>query len=507
MSQLTDNKRLAKNTLLLYLRMFVMMGISVFTSRVILGTLGVSDYGVYNVVAGAIMMVGFIKSSFASASSRFITISIGKGDSDEMKLTFGGIMAIQCLLAFFIVILAETLGLWFVKTQLVIPEGRLFAALVVYQFSVISCIVNIVKIPYNAEIIAHEKMSAFAYISILDAILKLLVVYSLFITPYDKLIIYGLLLLLVDIIDFTIWYFYCINKFNETRGRIKVNRALSKEVMKYTSWTLTGAVTNMTCNQGINFLLNIFFGPVVNAARGIAFQVQMVIQNFATNFQTALNPQIVKCYANSDYGRISQLVSLGTKFSFYLLLLISMPVILKIDFLLSIWLVEVPQYTSSFIILLLMINLIHSAFANPLIFAINATGDIKVFQIAEGICLILIIPISYLLYKLFNFSPNLIFIVYLIIEGITQIVRSIIVLPRVKIDALQYIRKVVIPIVVVFIIVIAATFFLKNFSDDTWTNFVLLTVIEVLIILGVIFLFGLSNYEKQFVLSKIKSRI
>ena len=178
MSQLTDNKRLAKNTLLLYLRMFVMMGISVFTSRVILGTLGVSDYGVYNVVAGAIMMVGFIKSSFASASSRFITISIGKGDSDEMKLTFGGIMAIQCLLAFFIVILAETLGLWFVKTQLVIPEGRLFAALVVYQFSVISCIVNIVKIPYNAEIIAHEKMSAFAYISILDAILRLLVAYS-----------------------------------------------------------------------------------------------------------------------------------------------------------------------------------------------------------------------------------------------------------------------------------------------------------------------------------------
>jgi hypothetical protein len=184
-----------------------------------------------------------------------------------------------------------------------------------------------------------------------------------------------------------------------------------------------------------------------------------------------------------------------------------MPVILKIDFLLSIWLVEVPQYTSSFIILLLIINLINSAFANPLIFAINATGDIKVFQIAEGICLILIIPISYLLYKLFNFSPNLIFIVYLIIEGITQIVRSIIVLPRVKIDALQYIRKVVIPIVVVFIIVIAATFFLKNFSDDTWTNFVLLTVIEVLIILGVIFLFGLSNYEKQFVLSKIKNRI
>ena len=232
-----------------------------------------------------------------------------------------------------------------------------------------------------------------------------------------------------------------------------------------------------------------------------------MIQNFATNFQTALNPQIVKCYANSDYDRISQLVSLGTKFSFYLLLLISMPVILKIDFLLSIWLVEVPEYTSSFIILLLMINLIHSAFANPLIFAINATGDIKTFQVAEGLCLISIIPISYLLFKYFDFSPNLVFIVYLIIEGITQIVRSIIVLPRVKIDVIQYIRNVVIPIFLVFVMVFAATFFLRTFSAGTWSNFILLSATDVFITLGVIFLFGLTNYEKQFILSKIKSRI
>lgn len=507
MSHSTDNRRLAKNTLLLYLRMFVMMGISLFTSRVIIKTLGVSDYGVYNVVAGAIMMIGFIMSSFASASSRFITISIGKGNSDEMKTTFGGILAIQCLLALLIIVLAESIGLWFVKTQLVIPADRLAAALVVYQFSIISCVVNIVTIPYNAEIIAHEKMSAFAYISIIDAILKLLVAYGLIIVPYDKLIIYGLLMLLVQLIDFTVYYFYCVNKFSETRGKIKVNKALSKEVMKYTSWTLTGAVTNMTCNQGINILLNIFFGPVVNAARGVAFQVQMVIQNFATNFQTALNPQIVKCYANSDYNRISQLVSLGTKFSFYLLLLISMPVILKIDFLLSIWLVEVPEYTSSFIIILLMINLIHCAFANPLIFAINATGDIKAFQIAEGICLVSIIPIAYLLYKFYNFSPNLVFFIYLIIEGITQIVRSVIVLPRVKINIPKYIKDVVFPILIVFVIVFALTYFLKTFSTDTWSNFFILSIVDVLLVLSIVFLFGLSTYEKQFILSKIKIHI
>ena len=507
MSDQSENKRLAKNTLLLYFRMFVMMGISLFTSRVILQTLGVSDYGVYNVVAGAIMMIGFIMSSFASASSRFITISIGKGDYDDMKKTFGGILAIQCLLAVLIVILAETIGLWFVKTQLLIPAERMTAALVVYQFSVVSCVINIITIPYNAAIVAHEKMNAFAYIAIVDAILKLLVAYILYVVPFDKLISYGLLMLLVVIIDFLIYYFYCIHSFAETRGKILIDKELSKDVLKYTSWTLTGAVTNMTCNQGINILLNIFFGPVVNAARGVAFQVQMVVQNFATNFQTALNPQIVKNYANENFERINELVKIGTKFSFYLLLIISMPVILKIDFLLSVWLVEVPEYTSSFIIILLIINLVHCALANPLIFAINATGDIKTFQIAEGLCLISIIPIAYLLYKLFDFSPNAVFFVYLIVETLTQVVRMIIVLPKAKINVSKYMKESLAPIFLVFIIVVPISVVIKLFSIDTWFNFILLSLIDVLLIGIVIYFVGLSKDERNFVLSKIRRKV
>ena len=483
--------------------MFVMMGISLFTSRVILKTLGVSDYGVYNVVAGTIMMIGFVMSSFTAASSRFITISIGKGNADEMKTTFGGIMAIQCLLAVLIVILAESIGLWFVKTQLVIPEDRLAAALVVYQFSIVSCVINIITIPFNAEIIAHEKMSAFAYFSILDAVLKLLVAYILYTIPYDKLIIYGLLMLLVQLVDLIIYYIYCVKKFSETRGRIRVNKELSKEVMRYTGWTLTGAVTSMTCNQGINILLNIFFGPVVNAARGVAFQVQMVIQNFANNFQTALNPQIVKCYANSDYDRLSQLVSIGTKFSFYLLLLISMPVFLKIDFLLSIWLVEVPEYTGSFIILLLIINLIHSAFANPLIFAINATGDIKVFQIAEGICLLSIMPISYFLLKSCDLSPIIIFYVYIIVESITQIVRMIIVIPKAQINMTSYIKNTLLPIFLVVLFVVPASFLVNLLNSDTWLNLFSVSLTEIIIVGGAVFFVGLSREERMYLLSKL----
>jgi O-antigen/teichoic acid export membrane protein len=504
MQNQSDNKRLAKNTLLLYFRMFIMMGISLFTSRVILQTLGVSDYGIYNVVAGAIMMIGFVMASFATASSRFITIAIGKGETEEMKKTFGGILAIQCLLALFIVFLAETIGLWFLNTQLVIPEDRMNAATFVYQFSVVSCAINIIIIPYNAAIVAHEKMSAFAYIAIFDSVLKLVVVYTLYIVPLDKLIVYAFLLLIVGFIDFLIHYCYSIYSFMETRGKPLLDKKLSRDVLKYTSWTLTGAVTSMTCNQGINFLLNIFFGPVVNAARGVAFSVQMIIQNFATNFQTALNPQIVKSFANSNYERINELVRIGTKFSFYLLLLISMPVFLKIDFLLSIWLVEVPKYTNTFISLLLVINLIHSALANPLIFAINATGDIKAFQIAEGICLISIIPISYFLFKFYDLSPIAIFYVYIIVESITQIVRMIIVIPKAKLDVTSYFKDTLLPICLVLLIVVPSSILVNLINTDTWLNLFLVSLIEIIIVGGAVFLVGLSPEERFILLSKLK---
>jgi len=487
--------------------MFITMSISLFTSRVILQTLGISDYGIYNVVAGAIMMIGFVMSSFAAASSRFITIAIGKGNIEEMRKTFGGILAIQCFLALLIVILGETIGIWFLNTKLVIPEDRMVAAAFVFQFSIVSCVMNIIIIPYNAVIVAHEKMNAFAYIAIMDAVLKLVIVYTLYIVPIDKLIAYAFLLLVVGFIHFLINYCYSIFNFAETRGKLLLDKKLSRDVLKYTSWTLTGAVTSMTCNQGINFLLNIFFGPVVNAARGIAFSVQMIIQNFATNFQTALNPQIVKSFANSNYERINELVRIGTKFSFYLLLLVSMPVLLKIDFLLSIWLVEVPKYTNTFIILLLIINLIHSALANPLIFAINATGDIKAFQIAEGICLLSIIPISYFIIKFYDLSPVAIFYVYIIVESITQIIRMMIIIPKAKIDVTSYFKDTLLPISLVLLLVVPASILLNFLNSDTWLNLFLLSLIEIVIVGGAVFLVGLSKEERIIILSKLKVKL
>ena len=501
----SNNKRLAYNTLLLYLRMFVLMAIGLITSRIVLKTLGISDYGIYNVVAGAIMMIGFITSSFASASSRFITIAIGKGDQNTMKSTFGGIMAIQIILAIIIVFLAETVGLWGVKTFLVIPLERMNAALIIYQISIITCILNILYIPFNAVIVAYERMGTFAYLSILDAAMKLVVIYILNVVPFDKLITYAWLLFATQLLDIIIIYLYCIKNFIETRGTIKINRALTKDVMKYTTWTITGALTNMTCNQGINILLNMFFGPVVNAARGVAFQVQMMIQNFGNNFQVALNPQIVKSYATLDYNRVHSLVLIGTKFSFYLLLLFSLPVMLKIDFLLNIWLTEVPEHTSSFVRILLIINLIHCALANPLIFAINATGDIKTFQIVEGLCLVTILPISYLMYFWGDYSPELVFIVYAIIESFTQIARMLIVLPKIGITFIDYINRVFSPIFKVILVSVPIALVIEENSYDTWLSLVIITVASTFVLVFSIYFFGISDYERLLINDKVKN--
>lgn len=501
------NKRLAKNTLLLYFRMLFMMGVNLFTSRIILQTLGVDDYGIYNVVGGVITMFSFVTASLSAGASRFITIAIGHGNMKEMKSTFGGIMAIQVILGILVLLIGETAGLWFVNNHLVIPNGRMYAAVWVFQFSVLACIISIINVPLQAEIIAHEKMSMYALVSILDAILKLVIVYALFVTQSDRLILYAFLIIIVQLIDFIIALSYCFRKFAEVKGRIMIDRDLSKSVLCYSSWTLTGAITSMTCNQGINILLNVFFGPAVNAARGIAFQVQMAVQSFATNFQTALNPQIVKSYAKKDYSRIEELVVIGTKFSFFLILLISAPIFLKLNFLLEVWLVHVPQHTEVFIGLLLLINLVHCALANPLIFAINATGDIKKFQIVEGLCLITILPISYIGYKIYTYSPSFVFIVYLIIESLTQIFRTLIVLPRINMSLISYFKKCIVPILLVIIVVSLGSALISLFNDDTWINFIGVCLSDVIIVISAVYFLGLNSLEKKIIVSEVKKII
>lgn len=316
-----NNKRIAKNTLMLYIRMLFTMAVSLFTSRVVLNTLGVEDYGIQNVVGGVISMFTFINGGMVSSTQRYLNFEIVKGNADRLRSVFNTALQIHALIALVIIILGETVGLWFLLEKLVIPEERMTAAMWVYQCSIIACAVNILSVPYNADIIAHEKMSAFAYISILDVTLKLVIVYLLVVSPIDKLIAYAILTLLVQLLIRYVYTRYCNKHFQESFVEWRFNKPLFKEMLSFAGWSFLGNLAAILYTQGLNMMLNIFFGPVVNAARGIAVQVQSAVHQFVSGFQTALNPQITKNYASGDLEQMHSLMFRSARFSFLLLFL------------------------------------------------------------------------------------------------------------------------------------------------------------------------------------------
>ena len=314
-----NNKRIAKNTLLLYFRMLLMMAVSLFTSRVVLNTLGVEDFGIYSVVGGVVGMFVFINNSMSSATQRYITFALGKGDKNRLQTVFSTTLQIHSLIAVIIVLLGETVGLWFLYNKMQIPADRMDAALWVMQCSIVSMVVMIVSVPYNADVIAHEKMSAFAYISILEVVLKLAIVYLLLVFSYDKLILYAILILMIQILIRFCYSIYCNKHFEETKYKHVWDKKLFKEMTGFAGWSLFGNMAGVLFGQGLNMLLNVFFGPVVNAARAVAVQVQGAIQQFVANFQTALNPQITKTYAAGELNEMHRLMFRSARFSFYLL--------------------------------------------------------------------------------------------------------------------------------------------------------------------------------------------
>ena len=444
------NKRIAKNTLFLYFRMLLTMIISLFTSRVILKNLGVEDYGIYNVVGGVITMLNFITNSLSGAESRFITFELGKGDIEKLKSTFSAIIFINYGLAFLILLLGETIGLWFVQNKLVIPEDRVVASLWVYQCSIITAIISILSTPYNSLIISHEKMSVFAYISIIEVVLKLVIVYFLMLSPYDKLVVYSILLLCVQLFIRFIYTKYSSRYFEESRVRPTWNAGLFKEIGSYSLWTMNGNLAIVGYTQGINILLNMFFGPLVNAARGIAVQVQTAALTFVQNFLVAINPQIIKSCAVEDYSYMHKLVIAASKYGFFLMLIIAFPLIVLVDPILKLWLGSVPEYTTTFVLIMLYASLL-SPLSRTLVTAINATGNIKKFQIFEGTSLLMVVPIAYVMLKLFNISPEAVMWVYIGVEIFTQLIRMVIVLPAIHMEFRLYIKSVLFPILVPFL--------------------------------------------------------
>lgn len=408
------NSRIAKNTLFLYVRMMFLMFISLFTSRVVLAQLGVEDFGLYNVVGSLIMMFTFVQGSLSSATSRFLAYEIGNGTKRSINETFCMTMNIHLLFAVFILIISETIGMWYFYNKMVIPFGRFSAALIVYQLSNLNAILAVLVLPYRAMIIAKEEMKSFAYISILEAIIKLFIAFCLYANGIDRLIVYGSLLCLSQIFVNAIYLRYCKRHFEETCFKFFWNKDMFKDMFSFSGWSVCSYLSSSFVSQSFNLMLNAFYGPTVNAARAVSYQVQGAISNFSTNFQIAMNPQIIKNYATKDLGRVYELVGLSMKASFSLLFILMMPVLSNIEWILSIWLKNVPGQTNVFVTIICLCSIL-SAMANPFSVVAEAANRLKLYNLITMPFYLLSLPIAYILLR-HGAQAYWVFIVTLIAE-------------------------------------------------------------------------------------------
>ncbi len=390
---MSNTTRIAKNTLALYFRQILIMLVSLYTVRVVLNTLGAEDYGIYNVVAGVVVLFSFVNNAMATSVQRFLNFYLGKNDVEKTRNVYSTSLVIHGIICLIFVVLAETVGLWFMNAKLNIPAGRSNATFWCYQAAVITTLANIMRVPYNAVIIAYEKMSFFAGLSIVEAVLKLAVVFLLKITLLDKLVFYSFLLAGVSFVILAIYKFYCNKNFEIAHYRINQDKGLGKELVSFSGWSLFGAVANVANSQGTNIVLNIFTNVTVNAAMGIANQVNAAVYSFVSNFQTAFNPQIVKSYAAGEKEEFNQLIFRTSKFSFLLLWIIVLPLSLNLKTILSLWLKNVPDYSICFVQLILIYSLV-DALNGPLWFAVQAQGKIRNYQIIVSILIFLNLPLS-----------------------------------------------------------------------------------------------------------------
>lgn len=481
--------------------MLFSMAIGLYTSRVIINTLGIQDYGINNVVGGVIYMFGFIIWAMSAATTRYLTFELGAGNSLSLKKVFGLSLTINLMITILIFLLGETIGLWFLYNKLQLPENRMNAAFWVYQSTLLSCMLGIMSVPYNASIIAHEKMTAFAIISIVDTTLKLIIVYLLIIIPFDKLKVYSILFLCTYLINQTINILYCRSKFNEVRFAFSWDKTLFKEMISFVGWNMFGGIARATFTQGLNILLNIFFGPIVNAARGVAVQLQGAVSKFTTSFQTAINPQMTKAYASNDIERMHKLIFMSSKFSFYLLYVLALPILLETKIILFWWLRLVPDYTINFIRIMIFISVLE-AMADPLIIAAQANGNIKKTELIIGLILLMILPISYVSLK-FGASPESVFIISFLLMFVSNLTRLVILKPMISISITKYFNEVFVKIFLVVIISLFVPLLLHLTLKEDILRFILVLISGISTVCGSVYFFGLNQDEKIFIKVKI----
>lgn len=465
MSHSEDNKRLAKNTLFLYFRTAVVMLISLYISRIVLDVLGVEDYGIYNVVGSIVVLFSFLNNAMTQASQRFITFELGKKNKDQIQKVFSMCFNTQIIIVIVIFLLAETLGLWFLNTKLNILPERMSAANLVYQFSILTFSINVIRVPYEASVIAYEKMSFFAYASILDALLKLGMVYLLKIIIFDKLITYSILIAFIAFIMFFIYKLYCNTKFNLCHYKFIWDKLLLKKLITYSGWSFFGSFSNVATQNGFIFLINIFYGVVANASMGIANQVSNAMSSIVSGFLTSARPQIVKTYSNGEKNRFFDLILRTSKFSFILMFIPALILIINMSLILNIWLKEVPELTVSFA-QLLVICVLFDATSSPYNIAIMSSENIRNYQLTISLVFLLDLIVSYTLMKA-EIAPNYILISRIMTRGVINLFVGLFYLKFLfKFEVLNYIKKVLLPIIIVIIILVPPVLFLyNNFSS------------------------------------------
>lgn len=499
-----NNKRIAKNTLFLYIRQIFVMVVALYTSRVVLATLGVTDYGIYNVVGGIVSLFTFINFAMQCSTTRFITFELGKKDEYGVNVAFSNAVIVHIIISLIILILGETVGLYIFYEKMNIPEDRLYAASWVYQFSIFTCIINILSVPYNALITSHEKMNAFAVISILETVLKLIIVWMLLIFSYDKLILYAILMFGVGVLIRIINQVYSIRTFENVHFLWPKNIVMLKDMIVYASWSLVGSAAVIFADQGQNVLLNMYFGPGVNAARGVAMQVKNAVSSLCNNFNQAVTPQINKSYAGGDVTYMHKLIFASSKYTYYLLFIMCLPVILKAKMLLDLWLVDIPEHSVLFLQLILVVSIL-TALGTPLSNAAGANGHIRNFQLIVGGINLLLLPLTWGAFNLFGKQmPEWAFIIQIALCIVAQIARILLVKPLIQLSIRTYFKEVVYPCTIVSvlssILPIIATFYLP----EGFLSLVLVSIVSVLSVVFVIYNFGLEQAEKKFVLSKLK---
>lgn len=500
-----NNKRIAKNTLMLYFRMLFTMAVSLFTSRVVLNTLGVEDYGIYNVVGGVVSMFSIISGSLSAAISRFITVELAKGDADKLRKTFSASVTIQLLLSLIIVVLIESIGVWFLNAKMVIPAERMDAANWVLQFSIVTFVINLISVPYNATIIAHEKMSAFAYISILEVVCKLVIVYLLKISPIDRLVFYAILMCAVSVIIRLVYGYYCNRHFAECKFSFRFDKDLLKRMFSFAGWNFIGASSAVLRDQGGNIIINLFGGPAVNAARGIAMQVNHAIVGFSNNFMTALNPQITKSYASGEQDYMMKLIFRGARLSFYMLLFLSLPVLVSTHYILSVWLGIVPEHSVLFVRLALIFAMSESI-SSPLVTAMLATGKIRNYQIVVGGLQMLNLPISYVLLRI-GCIPETVMMVAIGLSQCCLAARLVMLRTMIGLSARKYLREVYLNVILVTTAAAVLPILTSVILEESFLNFVIIVLISLITAAISIFYIGFNKNERDFAVTKFKYAI